>query len=449
MTTSLEWLADNFPEVDSLAFYRDLFPSGCLDKAGAFTKGKYCGIAVQVTKSGKAKRFSLTDDLANLPQILSSDDFTVISPVSYAGKSQKGENQRELYAFAVDLDNLIITPEGYPTGIASLFSQIEYGEKRPETMIVPRPTYVVASADNNVHCYYMFEQPLPLFKSNKECLSRYKSSLTATLWNGYITNDSHDIQQEPIGQSMRAVGSIRKDGTGRVRAFLTGERVTVDWLNQFTFVLRDACQIKIWDSPTPRQKKVTSDGNYAAATKPWVYEWYKEQLNTYAAEGRRYFQIMVLAVFARKCGISYEKVKQDALDLVPMMDEKTKRPDNHFTKKQALQACTAYEKEHFVLMKRETLMRLSGVPMKGNKRNGRPQNLHLMIARGNRAVLNSVGEGHAHNAGRPSKKAMVFEYLSRNPDATPEQVMRELGISRSTVYRWVKEFRQQQAIQEE
>lgn len=444
MTTSLEWLADNFPEVDPLAFYRDLFPKECLDKAGAFTKGKYCGIAVQVTKSGKAKRFSLTDELNNLPEILSSDDFTVISPVSYAGKSQKGENQRELYAFAVDLDNLIITPEGYPTGIASLFSQIEYGEDNPEKRLVPRPTYVVASADNNIHCYYMFEQPLPLFKSNKECLSRYKSTLTSVLWNGYVTNDSNDIQQEPIGQSMRAVGSIRKDGTGRVRAFLTGEKVAVDWLNSFLITRRGDCKIEIWNSPTPREKTAKRDGDYAAATKPWVYEWYKNQLDEYAAEGRRYFQIMVLAVFGRKCGISYDKVKQDALDLVPMMDKKTKRPDNHFTNKQALQACTAYEKEHFILMKRETLMRLSGVPMKGNKRNGRPQSLHLMIARGNRAVLNAVGEGHANNAGAPTKKDKIVNFKIANPDMSNREIASALGVSRNTVNKWLKDFQEEQ-----
>ena len=58
METVLEWLADSFPEVSPKAFYRGIFPAGELDTAGAFTKGKYTGIVVEITgdrKEGKRK----------------------------------------------------------------------------------------------------------------------------------------------------------------------------------------------------------------------------------------------------------------------------------------------------------------------------------------------------------------------------------------------------------
>ena len=100
------WLESHYPEVEPYAFYRDLFGVGSLDSKGSKTAGKYCGIAVQITKEHKAKRYTLTDELDNLPQILDTDDFVVISPMSYAGKSQQSKYQRFCYAVAVDLDSV-------------------------------------------------------------------------------------------------------------------------------------------------------------------------------------------------------------------------------------------------------------------------------------------------------------------------------------------------------
>lgn len=429
------WLAEHYPEVSPLDFYRELFPQGELDKRDAFTPGKYCGMAVQVTKERKAKRYSITDELDNLPELLSSDDFTVISPLSYAGKSQKAENQRFCYALAIDLDGLREGGEGHACGIDRLLGQtVEVPYQGEMISLLPRPTFIAASSANNAHLYYLLDKPIPLWKSNKESLAKYKTNLTERLWNQRVTKEYDRVQQEPIGQSMRAVGSISKDGKSRVRVFRTGDKVSVEYLNRYPFVSEEN-QIRVWDSPQ-KQDKPKMAGRKATTVKPAFYEWYKRQLPTYAVAGKRYFCLMVLAIVGRKCGIPQEQIEQDALGLVPMLDDRSVSEDNRFTPEDALKAITAYDVPHFMFMKRETLVRLSGVPMKANKRNGRKKDIHVKILNGTNQVKRSLGEEFA--TGAPIKKDAVINYITDHPNENISQIARGCGVSRPTVYKWLR-----------
>lgn len=423
--TSVDYLAENFEEVGAFEFYRDLFPQGCLDKREAFTKGKYCGIAVQIEGQRKAKRYTLTDELDNLEELLSSDAFTVISPLSYAGKTQKSEHQRDCYAIAIDLDN-VVNDGKKPWGLIDLLSHIEKVGR------IPAPTYIVASSKNNLHLYYFLEEPLPLFKTNKESLARYKTFLTRLIWNRYTTDSYNAIQQEPIGQGMRAVGTISKDGQDRVRAFKYGKRVSLDYLNSFVF--EPGNEIEVWNKAQegkgrPRTERKSTNSNIG------FYNAYKEKLLDYTAEGRRYFGLMILAVIALKCGISKEQLEKDALSFVPALDGFTEREDNHFREEDALKAITAYEVNHFMFMKRETIVRLSGVPFEPCKRNHRPQSQHMIYLNGMNALKRSIGEEFA--TGRPTKLELVIEFKKSHPDMSNRKIAEELGISRNTVNKWV------------
>ena len=147
----LAYLNQYFEEVAPFDFYRSIFPSGELDRRGAFTKGKYTAIAVRVktidettmTRLDKpvVERFTITDDLSELNDVLCdpthANDFCVMSPVSYAGKSQKQANARKLHAIAIDLDGLYCK-NGH-SSLGNLFVQIDKLER------VPRPTYIVSS----------------------------------------------------------------------------------------------------------------------------------------------------------------------------------------------------------------------------------------------------------------------------------------------------------------
>lgn len=39
--------------------------------------------------------------------------------------------------------------------------------------------------------------------------------------------------------------------------------------------------------------------------------------------------------------------------------------------------------------------------------------------------------------GRPSKESLVKEYLEENPDYSPTEIAKNLGISRTTVYKYI------------
>lgn len=43
-------LAKYYEEIQPYDFYREIFGAGELDEADAFTEGKYCGIALEITK---------------------------------------------------------------------------------------------------------------------------------------------------------------------------------------------------------------------------------------------------------------------------------------------------------------------------------------------------------------------------------------------------------------
>ena len=55
----------------------------------------------------------------------SRDNFLLMSPISYAGKTRDSSMARELYALTFDLDGLISTDKSPYSGIKELFWQIE------------------------------------------------------------------------------------------------------------------------------------------------------------------------------------------------------------------------------------------------------------------------------------------------------------------------------------
>ena len=69
-------------------FYRDLFPVGSFERKGHFEDNRPNGIFVNIHSDGSVSRYTLTDELSELP-IAQSSDFSIISPVSYSGRSEE------------------------------------------------------------------------------------------------------------------------------------------------------------------------------------------------------------------------------------------------------------------------------------------------------------------------------------------------------------------------
>lgn len=100
-------LESTFYEVPFTTFYRDIFPKGSFEERGVYEDGKYNGIAVAIEQGGKrTKRITVTDELDAISDMAASDDFCIMSPISYAGKSRKSSNARFMYALAIDLDGI-------------------------------------------------------------------------------------------------------------------------------------------------------------------------------------------------------------------------------------------------------------------------------------------------------------------------------------------------------
>lgn len=77
-------------------------------------------------------------------------------------------------------------------------------------------------------------------------------------------------------------------------------------------------------------------GSWTAS--PAVYEWWIRTLSTGAEQGHRYWCIMALAAYAKKCGISRDNLEADAYGLIPLLNSK----GDAFTEDDVLAALEAY-----------------------------------------------------------------------------------------------------------
>ena len=464
LTTYLE---DLYPEVSPRNFYRGIFPAGSLDKEGAFTQYRYTGIVIEVTGEKnvfghqRIKRYSLTDELGAVDVATSTNHFCICSPLSYAGKERTAEHAREAFAIAIDLDHIRMEHSGrydLPIGIVDLFHQFDIKH-------LPRPTYIVSSG-TGLHLYYVLENPVPLFRNYADELQDLKRALTKLIWNDYIVNikSEHDIQQEGIYQGFRMPGTVTKRGD-RARAFLTGERVSIADLNQFVPDMYKAKKVekirrgkisfaeaeKLYPEWSERVKQGKRRGQGTAPRR--VYEWWKRKIFDEAKEGHRYYCLMILAIYAKKCSIYDEKknpnpvtreeLEDDCFALIERMERLTTREDNHFTEDDVLSALEAFN-DRWITYPRAAMEYRSGIANPPNKRNGQRQADHLEEARAIRDIRSRRrGEAwDAHN-GRKPKRDDVLAWRRDHPDGKKIECFRETGLSRVTIDKYWNETEKQ------
>ena len=368
--TVLEWLRDSFPAVSPMSFYRAIFPAGELEKKGERVTGKYCGIIVEITGDRKPdgkrkiKRYSITDELDTVEQVLKSDNFCLCSPISYAGKERTAEHARIVYALAIDVDKIRMEPNsrtGEPTGLHDLYHQMTAAK------YLPMPTFMVGSG-SGLHLYYLLETPLPLFMNIAKELQRLKRELTRKIWNGFIVDikDSREIQQEGIYQGFRMPGTVTKAG-GRAEAFLTGEKVTLEYLNSFVDEPHKAKQAEEYKRrgkihlseakeqfPEWYEKRVKNkEARRAIPFSRAVYDNWLERIRKGAKVGHRYYCLMTLAMYAQKCSyydakrnpnpVTREELERDCFSLFDHMESLTDDDRNHFSNDDILAALESFD----------------------------------------------------------------------------------------------------------
>jgi hypothetical protein len=424
----------NYEEVSAADFYRELFPKGELQKRDESHNWKYNAIACEISEP--VKRFTIGDDLEHLDDLLKSENFVIMSPISYVGKARTAKNARLLYALVFDLDGI----KGVK-GLTDLFFQMQND-------ILPYPTFTVNSG-NGLHLYYFLDIPVPLFPSVTMPLEKLKNRLTRQIWNQYVTNfyEEKNVQYEPIWQPFRIVGGITKDfkKTGhRSRAWRTGKPVSLEQLNRYVpeeyRMPKNAIQYKSEISLEEAKEKypgwyerriLNHEKKKHWTVKTDLYEWWLRRIKNETVVGKRYYCIMCLAIYAKKCGIEFERLKNDAEELQQQFDKMTVDEDNHFTKKDVKDALEAYRDE-FCTMPINSIVHFSGIPIEKNKRNGRDQKTHLARAR----AVQKIDYPNNEWAGRPSYREAVFKFLDLNPSATVTEFCELTNMSRRVFFKY-------------
>lgn len=430
-------------EISAADFYRELFPLGELQEKNESGNFKYNAIFVETvnTKNGfRGRRFTVGDGLEHLDELLKSKNFVITAPMSYVGRNRTAKNARLLYALAFDIDGI----KG-EKGLIDLFFQISND-------VLPAPTYV-ANSGSGLHFYYFFEEPVPMFPSVTEPLEKLKFALTRKIWNPYVTrlSDESQIQYEPIWQPFRIVGGVTKDfaKTGhRVRCWSFGKPVSLEYLNRFVEekdrIPSNAIQYKSKMSLEEAKSKfpdwydrriVRGEGRRHWSIKPALYEWWLSQIKNKTVVGHRYYCIMCLAIYAKKCGVTFEKLEADAKSLFDGFKELTSDPENVFSQSDIDEALKAY-KDEFVTMPINSIVHFSGIAIEKNKRNGRTRNENLKIARFIRD-LNQEKNGTKWN-GRKSVQDDCMNFFELFPEADYKQFCETTGLKKSVYYKYRK-----------
>lgn len=450
--TACDFLARSLLEVTPLEFYSSIF-RGYLDIPDEMNPGAYTGIVIEKLpkkdnenkKGPKAHRYSVTDGFVELLNLIeTSDNFCLMSPISYAGKQRKKENARYLFALAIDLDSLLYE-KGEPDGAYNLFYQMAQE-------ILPQPTYLVSSG-TGIHVYYVFDEPIPLYRSNVRTLEAVRKQIVKLLWNPYVTADykKEDIQWESLWQGFRVVGTKTKSGN-ICRAFRFGNGDTVSFNYLCSFIDRKSdpklkpmpkhsyLEMKTkWPDWTKRHFDSNGRPLKHQIKKYWVcdravYDWFLNRITKEVQPKHRYHSLMCLAAYALKCDVSYEEFEKDCWDLFDIYEERTIDEENHWKKSDVESALKSYKQETLKGISVDAVAAYSGIEIKKNRRNGRKQKVHLKMARSNLEILNE--ENGKTLQGRKSKEQIVLQWRKENPQGTKYQCTKETGLSKNTVKKW-------------
>lgn len=442
-------LSDRFPEVGGLEFYKYIFPHNENQGELNYDYSKPNAIYLYQderdidSKRRLRRRIMLNDTWeSDYEKYVKDNGMTLCSGLTYRKRANKLENAQRMNALIIDLDGV---------GIGEMRNLLLRFGNKPEWMrTLPMPTFVIASG-RGIHVYYVFEKPIDLYPNIKLQLKALKYSLTSTLWDYKGTTTHDNIQYQGINQGFRMVGSINQKYGNRIRAFYTGDRVDVEYLNEYVRDSRNKVDLQKPFSPstmTREQAKESYPEWYQRVVvekkknvKKWdikskqgyaLYDWWKEKANTIDVKGgHRYYYLMCLAIYACKCDVPKSKLKKDMYEVFEVI--KHIDHENPLTHEDVESALETYDKEYYNFTIAD-IEKLSNIRIDKNKRNYRNQKIHLQIARATRDVLNP--DGWQNKKGSPSKESLVREWQKMNPDGRKIDCERETGLSRPTVLKW-------------
>lgn len=444
---SLESLLSSYAckEVSPLDLYKSLF---CIGDGYIQSKGEYrekgssnfkgnpiVYFSEQANYKGQLKRNILLEDTfeEQLKEIQKYPS-NLLNACTYYGKKKDKEHADRCFGLIFDIDDIDeITLNRFLFG-----ATIKEG-------IYPTPNYIVLSkGGHGMHLYYLFEEPIRLFPKIKIQLKSLKHDMTRWIWNPLVSNNEN-IQYQSFDQSFMVAGTYETMSVWELKP----EKWTVEELFELADIDFDKSELWIESNYTIEEakekfpqwyEKVILNKDYSKnywICKRDLYDWWIRKIldpRKGASYGHRYWCIMMLVIYGVKCAIPYDEVKKDAYGLMQYMN--LIKPEEPFTEADVKSALECYDVS-FATFPIDDISKLSAIPIKKNKRNGRKRSAHIKTVNAMRKFRrDELGEDEYKNNGRPSKATIVQEWQEANPNGKPKDCIAETGLNKNTVYKW-------------
>lgn len=444
-----------FKECDGQDFYDYIFPDN--ENSGEYANHYSKPNAVYLYRpdpnAKKLKRRIMLKDAWENDYIeyVADNRMTLCSGLAYRGMNNKLENAQQMNALVFDIDGVGLAE------LHTILARMEVGVQVIRS--IPVPTFIVLSGAG-IHLYYVFDKPITLYPNIKLQLKALKNALTFRIWDYKGTSIYKDIQYQSINQGFRMVGSINDKYGNRVTAFEYGERVSLEYLNQY---VDEKSRVDITKPYRPTQmsreeaaekfpewyEKVIRKGD--KRPKKWdiagkvhgkdpyaLYHWWLNQIDK-ATGGHRYFYMMNLAIYACKCDVPKKMLREDmkkVFEVLKAIPHKNAYGEvDPLEEDDILTAMEAYSKEYYGF-KLEDHIKTSGIEIKRNDRNFQKQEWHLEDIRGKKARMKQRGQAFKAPEGRPPMKDTIAQWQQEHPEGTKAQCKKDTGISYPTIRKW-------------
>ena len=441
-----EILDSRYEEINGYEFYRYLFPNN--ENQGELNTDYSKPNAIYLYKDEKdsgtrrrvRRRIMLNDtwkeDYINYVEC---NPLTFCSGLSYRGRANRLEKAQHMNALIFDLDSV------GENELMNVLNRI--GKDSSILRTLPQPTFIVMSG-TGLHIYYVFEEPIELFPNVKIQLKKFKYDLTFRMWEHNSTSKEKQIQYQSINQGFRMVGSINDKYDLPIIAFKTGDRVSLEYVN--SYARYEENQVDINKKFRPSQysleeakekfpdwyNRVIVEGN--RNQKKWdikrdLYDWWLRKSGEIKG-GHRYFYLMCMAIYGVKCNIPKKEVEKDMRKIFGELKEI--EHSNELTEEDINSALETYDRG-FYNFTIDDIEKLTDIRIERNKRNYRTQKQHIEVMNFIRDNITHKDKDWRNKEGRPSKENLVKEYIAENSNDNPTDIARALGISRTTVYKYL------------
>lgn len=94
-----------------------------------------------------------------------------------------------------------------------------------------------------------------------------------------------------------------------------------------------------------------------------LYDWWLRRIADEIKVGHRFYGIMTLAIYAKKCDIDEDELREDAFGLLQRYDDMSVEDINRFTKDDIVCALEMFN-EDYVTFPRDDIAKISGMSMR-------------------------------------------------------------------------------------